>query len=120
MTTGSGIGIAAVLIQTEKLAMIGAARPTQIEWLDKIAAALQKLRPHTGNVATVDQADRTIAALRSQLRSPKTQNDQIATGWVRVITALLNAAAAMDEGADTGELIDVISLFVQSCESASR
>jgi hypothetical protein len=118
MTARPEIGIATALIRTEKLATITAPRPIQIEWLDKIESVLQKLCSPTSDHAAFDQAGWAIATLHSQLTSPQTQDDDISSGWLQVIVALLSAAASI--GADTGELVEVLSLFVQSCGSASK
>lgn len=112
------LGVTAALIHSGKLATIGAPRPIQIEWLDKIAAATHKVRLHINDAAALDQVNEAIEMLRLQLGSPELRNDEISSGWLQIIVGLLIVTHGMDDCVDTGEIIEVFSQLVGSCAAA--
>ncbi|HKV55810.1 MAG TPA: hypothetical protein VJN94_14340 [Candidatus Binataceae bacterium] len=110
--------VAAALIHAEKLAAINAARPLQIEWLDKIAAATQQLRPQVNDTPVLDQVEAAIDFLRHQLGSPEASNDDISREWLPIIIGLLTEALGMDDRTDTGDLVGIFAQLVASCAAA--
>lgn len=107
--------IAAAPTHSGKLATIGATRALQIEWLERITASAQKLRPHIDDPVALDEADEAMRLLREQLQSPEAQDEEISSRWLEIISGLLAATIGMDDRVDTGEIVDVFSQLIESC-----
>jgi hypothetical protein len=117
MTTEAGMATAPT--NGRKLATIAAARPLQIEWLERIAAAAQRLRPHVNDAVALGEAVEAIGLLHAQLRSPKARGEEISLRWLEIISGLLTATIGMDDRVDTGEIVDIFSQLIESCGAGS-
>lgn len=108
-------GTAEVPTDSRKLATIAAARPLQIEWLERIAGAAQRLRPHIDDAVALGEAVAAMELLREQLRSPEARDEEISLRWLEIIYGMLTATIGMDDRVDTSEIVDVFSQLIESC-----